>query len=95
MLIIHTIFFIVLVKCCIITVSIIFQEGKFYKILLFMNKNNTLDLSIVSDKWLSMSGLKVYIPPANVQTPILAKAHAEPHSTWEKNDIIIDFHTAR
>ena len=61
-----------------------------YKIIQFKNKDNKLDIAIVSDKWLNVNGEQVYTycPPSNNQSIELAKAHFTPLSSWGKCDVL-------
>ena len=58
-----------------------------YKIIQFINKKMKLDIAVVSDKWLSISGAEVYCPPPTVPTLVLAQAHSIPSLPWRKCDI--------
>ena len=53
-----------------------------------MNHKNKVDIGIVSDKWLNVSGLEVYCPPPSIPTLVLAKAHSTPSESWGKCDVM-------
>lgn len=69
--------------------------GKSYKIIQFRNKANKMDIDIISDKWLTIGNDKVYSPPPNMPTWLMAKTHAEPSSNWRKCDIVNVVYTSK